>query len=129
MKRSGQRWSKRSVDAMLKLRTRYESGRWEQVQKLVLNLNCKPLKSPTKATVCNAPLCTGRIIIHISTASAFRFVRYKNSKKVITWDALKVRVSQHRWGSLTAVGRVDDSWIDSRPHRFAVTQDSNRNSG
>jgi len=32
-----------------------------------------------------------------SSASAFRFVRYKNSKKVITWDALKMRVSQrHR---------------------------------
>lgn len=43
MKLSGQRWAKTGVDAMLKLRTRYESGRWSEVKNKVLEINFKQL--------------------------------------------------------------------------------------
>lgn len=43
MKLSGQRWAKTGVDAMLKLRTRYESDRWCEVKKKVLQINFKHL--------------------------------------------------------------------------------------
>ena len=43
MKRSGQRWAKTGVDAMLKLRTRYESGRCSEVKKKVIEINLKHL--------------------------------------------------------------------------------------
>lgn len=43
MKLSGQRWAKAGVDAMLKLRVRYESGRWSEVKNKVLEVNFKPL--------------------------------------------------------------------------------------
>ena len=75
----------------------------------------------------------------IAAASAFRFVRCKNSKKAVTWNTLKMRVSQrhrpsepvglpyrHRL-SKTHAGRPVA--IDLRPHWLAVKQYSNRNSG
>lgn len=43
MKLSGQRWAKTGVDAMLKLRTRYESDRWSEVKNKVLEINSKHL--------------------------------------------------------------------------------------
>ena len=43
MKLSGQRWAKTGVDAMLKLRTRYESGRWSEVKNKVIEINIKHL--------------------------------------------------------------------------------------
>lgn len=41
MKLSGQRWTKSGVHAMLKLRSRYESNRWDDVKNKVLHVNFK----------------------------------------------------------------------------------------
>lgn len=43
MKLSGQRWVKAGVDAMLKLRTRYESKKWDTVKNKILEVNFNQL--------------------------------------------------------------------------------------
>ena len=39
-----------------------------------------------------------------AVASAFRFACYKNTKQIITWFTLILRVNRFQWGCLTAVG-------------------------
>lgn len=43
MKLSGQRWSIEGVHAMLKLRSRFESNKWGEVRKKILEINCRKL--------------------------------------------------------------------------------------